>query len=288
MAHRRRARGIVFCLLALGLLLIPQGIASARWAVIADHAVDPIRVCTDGIAFSYAANFYNDGQDYSADPRTIQSRFKAAFPVPEEDLINGGYVYPAPGTIIADHAFTSYKFSGQPWGIDTSDPPDGVDDGFLVYQGMSAVKWSQPRTPGDEVLLTFLDFSSNEISPIVTVEDCRVFQIDINPGLKSPRVNLASKKPLEVAILKDASFNPFDIDKASVRFGRTGTEAKAISWRWQDIDRDGDVDLIFKFDIAKLKLDCGSTAAFMSAQSTNGDFFAADAVTPTGCRWPFR
>lgn len=284
MRRMMQPRAAVIVVVLLGSLFGMVGGAQARWKVIADHAVDPVAVCRDGIIFAFSGEFYSEFADYSGYPAVRPATFKAAFPVPEEDIINGGYVYPAKETIIANHAFSTYKFAGSPWGIDTDDPPDGVDDSFLVYQGMSIVKWKQPLAPGSEVLLTFADFSSNEISPIETVGDCSVFTIDIRPGVTSNRVDFRTKSPLEVAVLKTPDFNPATIDRSSVRFGRTGYEAKPTTWVFKDADRDGDVDLVFKFTISSLKLRCGDTAGFLSAQTTNGPFFGGDTLVPTNCR----
>jgi hypothetical protein len=281
-----KARVIALALVVAGLLLAPLSAAQAGWKIIADNAVNPILVCTDGIIFEHTREFYDDATNYSDYPAKQSITFKAAFPVPPEDVNNGGYIYPANGTIIANHTFTVYKFRQDPFGIDTSDPPDGVDDAFLVYEGMSIAKWKQPRNPGDEVLLSFADFDSGEQQPIETVQDCKVFSIDIRPGFTNQRVDLRSKSPLEVAIVKRPGFNPSIVDKSTVRFGATGTEAAPISWQWKDADRDGDVDLVFKFNIAVTGINCGSTAGFLSAQTSQGDFLGGDTLTPANCKWP--
>lgn len=262
----------------VGLLLAPAGIVQARWKVIADNAVDPIRVCTDGIIFDYVREGYSEFTDYSTYAGSQVVTFKAATPPPFGDD------YPAPGTIIAARQFHTYLFSGAPWGIDVDDPPNSVPDNFYVYRGVSATPWAYPLNPGTEVRITFADFDTNqEVATVEIVEACSAFSIDIRVGAKSRRHGSAAG--LEVAVLRQPGVNPLHIIGSSVRFGPTGVEAAPIGSRYVDVDRDGDTDRVFQFDAGLLRSLCTNRLGILTAQlSTGGAFIGTDTLWASQCR----
>jgi hypothetical protein len=89
-------------------------------------------------------------------------------------------------------------------------------------------------------------------------------QIDIKPGNEQNNINLKSKGVVPVAVLTSGEFVAATIDPATVLFA--GVEP--IRWKLQDIDDDGDDDLMFHFRTQELELDQNSTEATLTAQTS--------------------
>jgi len=89
-------------------------------------------------------------------------------------------------------------------------------------------------------------------------------QIDIKPGNEQNNINLKSKGVVPVAVLTSGEFVAATIDPATVLFA--GVEP--IRWKLQDIDDDGDDDLMFHFRTQELELDQDSTEATLTAQTS--------------------
>ena len=90
--------------------------------------------------------------------------------------------------------------------------------------------------------------------------------IDIKPGNDEPAViNPKSKGVIPVALLSNADFDPFTIDVASLRFGRTGDEASLsrCSKDGRDLNADGKPDRVCHFDNEKTGFTRGSTSAMV-------------------------
>jgi hypothetical protein len=78
-----------------------------------------------------------------------------------------------------------------------------------------------------------------------------IIQIDVKPGsTQDAPVNPKAKGVIPVALLGSSTFNPFEIEAESLRFGAAGNEA---SWRRcskdaEDVNRDGFPDRVCHFD----------------------------------------
>ncbi len=94
-------------------------------------------------------------------------------------------------------------------------------------------------------------------TPVVEVE------IDIRPASDQNVINLDSGGLVPVAILTTGEFDAGTVRPGSVRF------AGAASRRWtmEDVDRDGDLDLLLKFRIRELELDQSSTEATLTGET---------------------
>ncbi|HET8675138.1 MAG TPA: hypothetical protein VFO63_05080, partial [Blastocatellia bacterium] len=88
-----------------------------------------------------------------------------------------------------------------------------------------------------------------------------------------------------VAILTTAEFNAASVDPATLRFGATGTEAPAAHSALEDVDADGDTDMILQFRTQETRIVCGATIAFLTGRTFGGQVIqGSDSVVTRGCR----
>lgn len=142
-------------------------------------------------------------------------------------------------------------------GIDFLDlDGDGVVETDWFVEMASAIVWAQqvdgswPSDPwGDEVLATTWALLTLErVVPPYEIA------IDIKPGSYPNSINLGKKGVIPVALLTTAEFDATTIDPATVRFGPAAVPP--LRWAQEDVDFDGDMDLILHFDAPE----CGFTA----------------------------
>jgi hypothetical protein len=106
--------------------------------------------------------------------------------------------------------------------------------------------------------------------------------IDIMPGDDRNRMNPLSQGGVWVAILSDEGFDASQIDIATVRFGPEETPALRTGVR--DVDSDGTLDLLVRFDVADAGIACGDTAAALSGRTMDGEEIAGeDTIDTAGC-----
>ncbi len=90
--------------------------------------------------------------------------------------------------------------------------------------------------------------------------------IDIKPGSDPNSINLGSKGKVSVAILTTSDFDATDVDGSTVEF----EGASATKWSKEDVDKDGDTDLVLKFNIQDLGLTSGDTEGSLTGWTTGG------------------
>jgi hypothetical protein len=86
--------------------------------------------------------------------------------------------------------------------------------------------------------------------------------IDIKPGDDQNNINLKSKGVVPVAVLTTDDFDVATVDPATVEF----SGAAPVRWKLEDVDDDGDDDMMFHFRTQDLNLDQDSTEATLTAQ----------------------
>ncbi|WP_136061200.1 choice-of-anchor Q domain-containing protein [Pontiella sulfatireligans] len=145
-----------------------------------------------------------------------------------------------------------------------------IDAGSNIHTNQATDLDGNPRImDGDRDGDAVVDMGAYEFQ-ITNVE------IDIKPGSKSKSINLKAGGLLPVAILTTGTFDASTVDPASVRFAEAAPERRVL----QDVDADGDVDLLLQFQRRRLKLGKGSTKALLTGETKDGrPFIGGDAVT---------
>jgi len=99
--------------------------------------------------------------------------------------------------------------------------------------------------------------------------------IDIKPESDPNSINLKSKGVVPVAVLTTDSFNASAVDPETVAFAGAG----AVRWTLEDVDGDGDLDMLFHFKTQNLDLTEESTGATLTGTTYAGwDIQGTDTV----------
>lgn len=97
--------------------------------------------------------------------------------------------------------------------------------------------------------------------------------IDIKPGEFPNRITISNDpnriEVIPVAILTTGTFDATSVDPATVRFGKTGTEAAPAQAALEDADRDGKLDLVLHFRTQDSGLRCGDSSAALTGQTVS-------------------
>jgi hypothetical protein len=101
-------------------------------------------------------------------------------------------------------------------------------------------------------------------------------QIDIKPGSFPNSINPNSKGVIPVAILTTADFDAATVDPATVAFGPDG--AAPVHYALEDVDGDGDIDMILHFKTQDTGISPGDTEATLTAETEDGTISCSDSV----------
>jgi len=115
--------------------------------------------------------------------------------------------------------------------------------------------------------------------------------IDVRPGSATNPVNLSSGGLIPVAIATTPDFDASTVAASSVCFGdaeqgaeRDCTEAHGIG-HLEDVDRDGDLDLVLHYETNQTGIDPGGAAACLTGDTSTGvAIIGCDTVTVLGAR----
>jgi len=196
---------------------------------------------------------------------------------------NWDYNYVSRATIIKN-ANDDYEmwYSGGVWtmnhGIGYATSSDGInwtrDGGNPIFHKDDGVTWRDSRTYCPAVLkdgssykmwLAGKDGQTGDYSigyttaapPVLEVE------IDIKPGSCPNSINLGSKGVVPVAVLTTDDFDASTVDPDTVLFA----DAAPLRWTQEDVDGDGDMDLLFHFKTQELNLTEDSTEATLTGET---------------------
>jgi hypothetical protein len=108
--------------------------------------------------------------------------------------------------------------------------------------------------------------------------------IVIRPGSVFAPIAPRSRGTTPVALLSTDEFDALQIDVQSVRFGAKGSEATPRRAIEEDVDGDGQMDLLLFFETQETGISCGDTSATLTGKTLDGQFISgSDAIRTVGC-----
>ena len=199
---------------------------------------------------------------------------------------------------ITDFAVVTDWFRVHDWGIPVLDTPNLPDWDVL---GLPGPMTSPPWTSDPDTALADGRFSSGVInfasgSHSIDIENIHIppltaggnpfpdgtvafkaerlteWPIDIKPGSDPNSINLKSKGVVPVAVLTTDLFDAATVDPETVQL--EGVDP--VKWAMDDVDEDGDLDLILHFSTRDLAgiLDINSIDATLSGETYDGEAFS--------------
>lgn len=152
-----------------------------------------------------------------------------------------------------------------------------LDRGSIGPYGLwgSAPQFGMPA--GDDGTLEMHPVGETFLVRVGTI----IVDLDVKPGSADNPVNISAGGVTPVAVLTRPDFDALSIDRVTVAFGPAGIgPAHASLGHEEDVDGDGDVDLVMHFTTKDIGLSAGDTEVCISGKTLGGnDFEGCDAVS---------
>lgn len=189
--------------------------------------------------------------------------------------VTDGEGNPLPGELV------SFSVTAGPNAGEASDPATGeCSPDSCETDATGEVAWtytSNGAAGTDDIEACFDDDDGTERCATATKEwVTQQVDIDIKPGSDPNSINLRNRGVIPVAILTTDTFDATTVDPASVCFGdaeepteRDCTEAHGTG-HVEDVDGDGDDDLVLHFQTQETGIDPGDTEACLTGTTTGG------------------
>lgn len=108
--------------------------------------------------------------------------------------------------------------------------------------------------------------------------------VDIKPASLPNMINPRSRGKIPVAILTTELFDATAVDPTTVLFGATGMEVAPVQSATEDVDGDGDLDMVLHFVTQDTGITCGNTFALLTAVTFGGETVKGfDSIETVGC-----
>jgi hypothetical protein len=123
------------------------------------------------------------------------------------------------------------------------------------------------------------------LGPDNTPKSSLAGNVDIKPGSCPNSINPKSKGVIPVAILTDSAFDATTVDLASLAFGPDGAAEAHGRGHIEDVDGDGDDDLVLHFRTRETGIACGDLQLTLTGETFAGEpFEGSDSVRTVGCK----
>ncbi len=149
-----------------------------------------------------------------------------------------------------------------------------VNAGSAYVTGMtSSSQVTFPETVGPD-----LTHNGVEDAFVAKVRSIFIIFIDLLPGIFPNRLDLSSTDPIPVAVLTTRDFDAATVDVRTLRLAGTPPDpvfppdpTAPVRSALQDVDGDGDVDLLTYFDPRGTSIGCRSRAAVLTGRDRTGE-----------------
>lgn len=164
----------------------------------------------------------------------------------------------------------------------SSDVSHDIGDTFEVYTitRPEAGEWeaelfgADVPAEGEEVVFGFSTIPASVI----------IVDIDVKPGSDPNSINPRSRGVIPVAILTTSDFDATTVDPLSVRFGPSGATETHGRGHIEDIDGDGDDDMLLHFRTEETGIQCGDTSVSLTGQTSDATLIeGSDSIVTVGC-----
>jgi hypothetical protein len=155
-----------------------------------------------------------------------------------------------------------------------------ADDGsdFAGWEGCTALEGSPNECVLDSAADTRVTANFNLEVTVITVS------IDIKPGSFPNSINPRSRGLIPVAILTTDTFDATTVDALSVEFGPAGATESHDRGHLEDVDGDGNLDLVLHFRTQDTGIQCGDTSASLTGNTFGGVAIrGSDSIRTVGC-----
>jgi len=182
-----------------------------------------------------------------------------------------------------DPAYTSSTLTATPVGwSDPDGDPEGYQWQWQIWSGTEFGDIPGATTPtldntnfilGDTLRVICTPYDGTDTGePVMAEISINAFNydagVDVKPGSDENPVNLKSKGVIPVAILTTEGFDTADVDVTTLKFGPG--EATPAHWALEDVDDDGDVDLILHFRTQSTGIAAEDTTVTLTGETTGG------------------
>ena len=114
---------------------------------------------------------------------------------------------------------------------------------------------------------------------LMLLASCVEIEIDIKPGSYPNSINPNSKGVIPVAILTTDNFDATTVDASTVTFGPNTASIIHKNGHHEDVDGDGDIDMLLHFKTQDAGIEAGDTEAWLSGEAFDGEvIFGSDLV----------
>lgn len=204
------------------------------------------------------------------DPATDSWSTGSAMPTPRQLLaaqVLNGKIYVVGGQTSASNALNV---------VETYDP---ATDTWISEAPMLTARNGMAAAVVGNTLYAIggADITGNILASVeALISGANAITLDVNPGSTANPVNLRSKGVIPVAVLTTTDFDATLVDVATACFGdaespgeRDCSEAHGRGHP-EDVDADGDVDIVLHFETQQTGIDPGDTQACLDASTTDG------------------
>jgi hypothetical protein len=211
---------------------------------------------------------------------TVQSTGNASLQVLDNaygvDNLNGFFTPTSVNDVPQSGAVFFYLADTSQTVFSSTDLPDSLDiASFNIHNGTISA--------GTGITVSFsIDSLEKAAIPV---------KIDIKPGSFPNSINPNNQGVIPVAILTTdssdnvATFDASSVDPATILFGPAGTEAVPVHDDWEDVDGDGDIDMILHLNTQDTNINCGDTSVTLTGETFDGQSIKGiDSIRTVGCQ----